>query len=462
MSSRLHNSRHIPLPSKPPVLVKDWEVINKHIAEALPGEIQRVQRATKNLQVQKHDSIYTGISGIALMEYHLAAMSIPLQHDVLTPKSLISAADQHLARAISHHSLYAYSFNRLSFIESDVGIAALVLSRGLWTSEPTIVGNWKAAKDYLETTIEQVILEDAEIYSPSDKEDGCEILYGRAGLLYALLYLRNAIHGKPRHEIASLETLTSDSNLSRLIDSIMSRGKHGAFSLASEFRADDQPRLPPLMWTWHPGILQILLTCPGVLIQKHLSDILGTVSWLTDCQDEAGNWPAKCPTQRGVSAENELVQWCHGAPGIIILLSTTLRVVHNHERFAADGMRDKIGRSIRLGAHFLYKHGLLRKGVGLCHGIAGSIYALLAASDALDSSSNRCFFVKAAHLAFLATFHEDMTSSKEMSTPDHPWSLYEGLAGTCCAWTEVLSRLDSSDPRRFVSGFPGYNDFCGL
>ncbi|KAH9475889.1 LanC-like protein GCL2 [Psilocybe cubensis] len=472
MAYKQHNqTRHIPLPSKPPVLVKDWEAINKHIAEALSNEVLRVQRATKDLQIQRHDSIYTGISGIAMMEYHLAGISIPLQHDALTPKSLIHVADQHLARVIRYRPPYVYSFNRLSFIESGVGIAALVLSRGLWTSEPTIVGNWKAAKDFLESNVEQVLLEDAELYSPGEKEDGCEVLYGRAGLLYALLYLRNSISGKPHHEIASLENLTSDSNLARLVDSIMSRGKHGAFSLASEFRMDDQPQLPPLMWTWHrkrylggahAGILQILLACPGSIIQKHLSEILGTIRWLITCQDEAGNWPSKCPTQRGVSSENELVQWCHGAPGVIILLSTTLRVLHDHEGFAADGVRDDIVRSIQQGARFVYKHGLLRKGVGLCHGVAGSVYALLAASDALDSSSNKRFFAKAAHLAFLATLREDLTTSKEMLIPDHPWSLYEGIAGACCAYAEVLSRLDSNDSRRSVSGFPGYNDFCGI
>lgn len=185
------------------------------------------------------------------MEYHLAGMPLPVMDESLTPKSLISSGDKHLARVIRHRPGYAYSPTRLSFIESSVGIATLVLARGLWTQEESIINDWKAAKDHLETTIEQVLLEDSEVYSPGNKEDASEVLYGRAGLLYALLYLRKAIKGKQQQQIAPLESLVSDDNLGHLVDSIVNRGKHGAFSLSSEFRLDDRSRLPPLMWTWH-------------------------------------------------------------------------------------------------------------------------------------------------------------------------------------------------------------------
>ncbi|KAF8908178.1 hypothetical protein CPB84DRAFT_1674366 [Gymnopilus junonius] len=411
--------------------------------------------------------------GIAFMEYYLAEMALPIQDESLAPKSLTSLADEHLARVIRHRPGYAYSPTRLSFIESSIGIATLVLARGLWTSEESIINDWNAAKDYLETTIEQVLLEDSDVYSPRNKEDASEVLYGRAGLLYALLYLRKAIKGKPQQQITLLEGLTSDSNLARVVDSIVSRGKHGAFSLSSEFRPDDGPRLPPLMWTWHgkrylggghgvAGILHILLKCPSTIIEKHLQDIFSTISWLIDCQDETGNWPSKCPTQRGVSAHNDLIQWCHGAPAMIILLSTALRIFQDYQQklTATNSLERRIRRSIESGASLTYKNGLLRKGVGLCHGVAGSVYALVAASDALDTSSKKEFFTKAAHLAFLGTLHEDMTSSGEMSVPDHPLSLYEGLAGACCAWAEVLCRMNTNDSHRSHCGFPGFDDFA--
>jgi hypothetical protein len=123
------------------------------------------------------------------------------------------------------------------------------------------------------------------------------------------------------------------------------------------------------------------------------------------------------------------------------------------------------------GAQLVYKRGLLRKGVGLCHGIGGNIYALLAASDILDSGTSnsastivdlaqneRKYFAKAAHMAYLAKFHNDPAVLPDMRIPDHPWSLHEGMAGMCCAWAEVLCRIETRSPRRMKSGFPGYDD----
>jgi len=151
-------------------------------------------------------------------------------------------------------------------------------------------------------------------------------------------------------------------------------------------------------------------------------------------------------------------RWCHGAPGILILLSTVLRVLsHQSQIKGNETLVRKLNGALLRGADVVYQKGLLRKGVGLCHSVAGSVYALLAVSDVVNVKGEE-FLLKAAHLACLATFHEDMTTSKEMRIPDHPWSLYEGLAGACCVWSEILSRLDSARFRRASSGFPGFDD----
>ncbi|KAF9458544.1 hypothetical protein BDZ94DRAFT_1325422 [Collybia nuda] len=86
---------------------------------------------------------------------------------------------------------------------------------------------------------------------------------------------------------------------------------------------------------------------------------------------------------------SELVQWCHGAPGILILLSTIIQWSHKDPKNNLDtALYDTLATSLRAGARLVYRHGLLRKGLGLCHGVAGSVFALLAASDALDLSIN--------------------------------------------------------------------------
>lgn len=144
--------------------------------------------------------------------------------------------------------------------------------------------------------------------------------------------------------------------------------------------------------------------------------------------------------------------------------------------------------SLTRGGEFVYERGLLRKGVGLCHGVAGSVYTLLAVSDALDgvlptvpvsgtstrltrsqsqqhlsTSDQQIWFLRAVHLAHLATSYRRYTHRGDMRNPDRPYSLYEGSAGMCCAWAEVIRRLKESSHelghgtgnRR---GMPGYDD----
>ena len=108
----------------------------------------------------------------------------------------------------------------------------------------------------------------------------------------------------------------------------------------------------------------------------------------------------------------------------------------------------------------IYKRGLLVKGVGLCHGVAGSIFALLSASDVMDSDDRLpLFFLKAVHLAVLATRWRKMTEKGEMKVPDRPYSLYEGLAGVCVAWTAILERLSPDGKwQRGLLGMPGFDD----
>jgi len=127
-------------------------------------------------------------------------------------------------------------------------------------------------------------------------------------------------------------------------------------------------------------------------------------------------------------------------------------------------MQEKVISSLKRGASLVYQEGLLRKGVGLCHGVAGSVYALLAVSDVLDregpSNATQTYLVQATHLAHLATQVETLTMEGKMNTPDHPWSLYEGLAGMCCAWGAVATRLETERTRSVFGalGMPGYAD----
>ena len=164
----------------------------------------------------------------------------------------------------------------------------------------------------------------------------------------------------------------------------------------------------------------------------------------------------------------------------MILLSTLVKLSSKNPQEIPVRIRliDKAMASIRKGASLVYRHGFLRKGVGLCHGVGGSIYALLSVSDALvlmpgdsDHKHNSVYyFQRAVHLAYLATSYENLTDNGKMGVPDRPGSLYEGLAGMCCAWSEIAQRIVAMEvegestehtnlqPLSLVNGFPGYDD----
>ena len=76
---------------------------------------------------------------------------------------------------------------------------------------------------------------------------------------------------------------------------------------------------------------------------------------------------------------------------------------------------------------------MLKKGPGICHGVAGNGYAFLLlyrlTRDAVHLQRARCF----AH--FMAT----PQFGRGARRPDCPFSLYEGTAGTVCYLVDLLN-----------------------
>lgn len=89
----------------------------------------------------------------------------------------------------------------------------------------------------------------------------------------------------------------------------------------------------------------------------------------------------------GTESGRHPVQWCHGAPGMVISLAD----------LPPD---DETDRLLRAGAELTWTAGPLRKGPGLCHGTAGNAYALLAlfarSGDELWLERARAFAMDAA------------------------------------------------------------------
>jgi hypothetical protein len=104
-------------------------------------------------------------------------------------------------------------------------------------------------------------------------------------------------------------------------------------------------------------------------------------------------------------------------------------------------------RAKEIAIKVIWPRGLLRKGVGLCHGIAGNAYALLMLSqhDSSSSSSGDASFLTMAQ-SFAVFAEEHLNELKDVA--DRPYSLYEGLAGLGALF------LDLADPVHV--GFPLY------
>lgn len=476
-------SRYIRHSRNPPVDYLD--AINHDISSALSLNLEQVYHNTRRAARSTSGGVYTGIAGITLMVSRLSSRNFALS------PAFISLGDQVLASAVklsvSEGDLKVRSPARASFLETDVGASTLMLLRLIERSSGIHINDssWQYCIQLLQLAVAQITSR------RFDADDGCEVLYGRAGLLYALLLIRGAIRvhadsvetsgALPDKLLESLDRLASDDNICVIVKAIIDFGREGAREYAEDI-AGSGSIPPPLMWVWHgkrylgaahgvAGILQMLWNCPSHIVVPYLTDMLGTLMWLVGQQDKSGNWPTKALITQGSDTGdnvNELVQWCHGAPGIIILLSTAIRrslAPQDHLSIGND-LQEKVIESLRRGGRVVYRHGLLRKGVGICHGVAGSVYALLAVSDIVDHHSrntakpdqtaNKKYLLRAAHLAYMATSHETLTANGEMSTQDHPWSLYEGMAGMCCAWAEVLLRLEGK--QSLYKGMPGFDD----
>ncbi|KAJ8488071.1 hypothetical protein ONZ51_g3790 [Trametes cubensis] len=515
MSTTFAPARYIPHADAPPT---DLKAVRHRIQDALIENVDRVHRHPSS-----HPKVYVGSAGEIIMDMRAFA-AVPSHPFPNTPTSSLIVVPFHEPRHGNH----------VSYLETSIGPATLVIVRQLRLrqnpdsnahkharrgrldsevlEELELQETWRAAVDLINGAIETATAEELD-------EDGCEVLYGRAGLLYALILLRSELlittnylshAGKPADRVVrDVEALCSDENIQALVDDIIKRGELGARRYQEELEESEWPRAPPLMWKWHgsrylgaahgvAGILHELLHAPSKIIAPHWQKIISTVEWLLTIQDPLGNWPSKAsrhmPSISGGAATNQeskrlgvdeehddaLVQWCHGATGFLIFFSALLRRAAQSPETCplSPTLRETIVATMKRAGELVYTRGFLRKGVGLCHGVGGSVYALLAVSEVLDSPlpthttpashphslshslslhhkdtsatvdahellQHKPWLMRAVHLADLATGYQAMTQKGQMAVPERPYSLYEGVAGMCCAWAEVLMRLPS-------------------
>ncbi|KAK9372470.1 uncharacterized protein V1513DRAFT_452318 [Lipomyces chichibuensis] len=300
-----------------------------------------------------------------------------------------------------------------------------------------------------------------------------EVLYGRAGLLWAILHIRTQVFDANARE-ALLPVFEA---VPKLVDVIIQAGRQGSRDFAERY---GEQNAFPLMWIWHEGyyglgavhgmtgILTILLECKLEELDDgasriYLPWIASTVTGICRmCISNNGHLPTSIPS-RSSSRSSPLVQICHGSPGILLLLACA----RSNPYLTSDFWQPEWDEAIRLATERTWEEGLLSKGGSLCHGIAGNAWPLLLLHNCFEyeveqmeiarrnfrerttvtSSTTTIgelsgdYFLSRA-LAFLLHARETPPYSREPFShryrmPDSPFSLFEGLAGTACAWAEA-------------------------
>ena len=201
----------------------------------------------------------------------------------------------------------------------------------------------------------------------------------------------------------------------------------------------------PLLWKWKgkmylgachgmTGILHTLLDFQDELTSvdedamKYI-EVTTTLLKETMCTD-SGNLSSSIKSSGLPKRSDNLVQWCHGAPGHVLLLTQMARKTQD-ETYLEEAKA--------LAASVIQPRGVLRKGVGLCHGISGNAFSFLSVARAEHEltgnidNSKEC--IDSSYI--YANFALDNFAELE-STPDRPYSLYEGMTGLSCLLLAII------------------------
>jgi hypothetical protein len=195
------------------------------------------------------------------MSRHLSALHLQTLHPSLEPVKLMASADAQLDMALSIPS-YALDPAHASFLETSVGVHTIAILRMLRDSQSPAQSDRGTSKSSLSTRNLPFYTQSIKVVVDMTKSDddglqrsrkvddgGSEILYGRAGTLYAILLLRSAMNAQGDASVtAGLRPLVDDTTIRTLVSSIILRGKAGSVLYAAD---SPQKHPPALMWSWH-------------------------------------------------------------------------------------------------------------------------------------------------------------------------------------------------------------------
>ncbi|XP_013776330.1 lanC-like protein 3 [Limulus polyphemus] len=356
--------------------------------------------------------LYVGVAGVSYMCYYLSQ----LQSFSEEKKMFLKNAEEYLSTAL------AYAEQPKIQSDKSMQFGFLLGNGGVYTVA-ALLFDALGKKDHRDKFIQQYItLADVGIPVNFLRCGSDELFVGRAGYLCGALLLNKKFKTQ----------VVPSSKIEAVCASIIQSGREYA-------KRHQSPA--PLMYAYYKteylgaahglsAILQMLLGFPEYLTANPDAerDVRQTVDFMLSLQTSSGNFPCAMDEVAIHRPEpEELVHWCHGAPGVVYLMARAYRVWHDEKYLNA---------CLHCG-ECVWKKGLLRKGPGICHGVAGSgyvfllLYRLTADHKHLHRAQQFANFI----------FTEEFSKAR---TPDCPYSLYEGLAGTACFLADLL-QPDSSE-----------------
>ncbi|KAM3916412.1 glutathione S-transferase LANCL1 isoform 1-T3 [Leptodactylus fuscus] len=338
-------------------------------------------------------TVYTGWSGIALLYLHLAEVY---------GDDYLEKAHRYASKGVRGVVRHGSSF--LCGASGPYAVAAVTFYK---------TGQGKKAEECISKVLE---LHPYVMEGKNREPD--ELLYGRVGYLYSLLFINK--HYK--------EEKIPFKYIQEMCDRILKSGENFA----------DQKKMKtqsPLLYEWYKecyvgpahglaGIYYFLMQPECKVSSEKLQALVRpSVEYVRRLKFPSGNYPACSDDNRDL-----LVHWCHGAPGVIYMLTQAYKVFQNNE-YLADAAQC---------AEIVWQRGLLKKGYGLCHGAAGNAYSFLAMYNLTHDLK---YLYRACKFADWCLDY----GSHGCRVPDTTYSLFEGLAGTIY----FLSDLTNPEKARF-------------
>ncbi|KAL0210957.1 hypothetical protein P9112_009255 [Eukaryota sp. TZLM1-RC] len=246
-----------------------------------------------------------------------------------------------------------------------------------------------------------------------------EVLYGRAGLLAIL------------QQIEKILPETQGQHILRVRQRIVQQLIHNL----EKITVGDLPLV--LLWNDAPllgaahglsGVLHVLLNDLKLLDEREKSLVFQSCKAFVRLQLRSGNFPASIDNKH-----EELVQWCHGCPGVIpFLIAAKNRICE----ISTCGDLAKLYDSALVKAiELTWKKGLLTKGPSICHGTSGNGYAFL--RYYLDNHIQNSL-IDALQFALFASEQE-----YGISRPTSPHSLFIGDAGVLLYITDCVLCIEN-------------------